>query len=80
MANIEIDLSDDETLIRVSVMSGMTIKVSHFGTRADAERFAYSKMGRKGCVMSTLDMTPAQLAAHKERQARSAAIMAGLAV
>jgi hypothetical protein len=55
-------------------MQGMQPAKSRlFDSRDAAESFATAKMGKKGCVVSTLDMTVAQLAAYEARKVRIAA-------
>lgn len=62
---------------RVTWLQGLQpVKARHFDTRSEAEAFAEQKMGARGCVISTLDMSAEQLAAHYARQARAAAFMA----
>ena len=76
MASIYIDRAEDGR-ISVRVMTGIVgDRITMFANRAEAERFAESKMGRRGMIQSTLDMTPEQLAAHRAREARTAALMA----
>jgi hypothetical protein len=70
MAQVYMDWTEDRK-VQVKVFTGLrgkTVKV--FERRDDAERFADSKMGKRGMILSTLDMSPEQLAAHKEREAR----------
>lgn len=54
------------------------VRARTFGIREEAEAFAWNKAGARGCVISSLDMTPAQLAAHEARRERAAALLATL--
>jgi hypothetical protein len=73
---IYLDL-DGTSGIRVAVYRGAQrepkVTIFPVADRAKAEAFAESQMGRKGMVMSTLDMTPEQLAALKAREAATRA-------
>lgn len=54
----------------------------HYADNADgralAESFAARKMTRSRCVVSSLDMTPAQLAAKERRETRMRETLAGI--
>ena len=78
MAWVYVDWADDGR-IKVAVVTGARTRETFFAAadRAAADAFAMSKMGR-GSVLSTLDMTPAQLEAHKARMVREAALLARL--
>jgi hypothetical protein len=52
-----------------------TPKTRLFGERDEAIRFAESRMGRKGMIVDTTLMSAEQLAAHKKREARAAALL-----
>lgn len=70
---------EGECHFRVTWMQGAQAPKSRlFDSRDAAESFANAKMGARGCIISTLDMTPAQLAAEQARKQRSAALLAGL--
>ena len=62
---------------RVSWHTASGKKSRLFDSRDAAEGFAVSKMGKTGAIISTLDMTPEELAAHKARDARFRAALAG---
>lgn len=49
-----------------------------FDSRDAAESFALAKAGKRGVVVSTLDMTAEQLVANNARKARAAAFLAKL--
>lgn len=68
MADVYID-REANGAITVTVCSGMSEpKKRTFADRAMAEQFANSKLGkRSGMILSTLDMTPEQLAARRAR-------------
>lgn len=75
MRTVEIDR--EGASFRVSWRQGLQpLKTRRFDTRGQAEAFAIQKMGARGCVISTLDMSVEQLSANKARQARAAAFMA----
>lgn len=75
MRCIYVDRMDDGR-ISVRVAAGLSKpKAKYFADRDEAIRFAESKMGRKGVVVDTTLMTPEQLAAHMEREARATASM-----
>lgn len=80
MAHVYIDRTE-EGRISVRVMTGLRgDKTTTFDDRAEAERFAEAKMGkRNGMVVSTLDMTSDQMAEHKARKARIDALLAEMA-
>lgn len=62
--------------ISVRIEAGISApKKKMFDDRDEAIRFAESKMGRKGMVVDTTLMSPEQLAADKEREARAAALI-----
>lgn len=66
-----------EDAIRVTWVQGAQASKSRiFDSRDEAEFFAHGKMGKTGYIISTLDMTAEQLAAHKARQAAARAYMA----
>lgn len=44
-------------------------------SRDAAEGYAQSKMGKTGCIISTLDMTAGQLAALRDREERARQMM-----
>jgi hypothetical protein len=68
MRTVEID-REGECNFRVTWIQGaQPAKSRLFDSRDAAESFAEKKMGARGCVISTLDMTAEQLAAHKRRQ------------
>lgn len=50
-------------------------KTKLFEDRGEAIRFAESRMGRTGVVVDTTLLSPEQLAAHKAREARAAAMI-----
>lgn len=56
-------------------MSVLCSKAKLFEDRDEAIRFAESNMGRKGVVVDTTLMSPEQLAAHKGRETRTAAMI-----
>lgn len=65
----------DDGHISVRVAAGISKpKTKLFEDRDEAIRFAESRMGRKGVVVDTTLMSPEQLAAHKARDARAAAM------
>jgi len=68
MKTIELDKVGG--VIRATFYRG-GIKERFFKTREEAEAFATKMMGKKGCIISTLDMTPEQLSAHIERQRKA---------
>jgi hypothetical protein len=78
MADVYIDRVEGGK-IEVKVYRGMSApKIKLFDERAAAEAFALANMGKRtGMVLSTLDMTPEQLARHRIKQDRIAALMAG---
>lgn len=81
MAYVYIDRigAHDAVRVQVSWFAGAAPKKSKtFDCRGEAEQFAIRKMGRSGCILSTLDMTPEQLADHRAREARAAALLAGV--
>lgn len=70
MAYVFIDRDGADIVVRVARLAAT--KEWRFVDRAKAERFAASKLGkRSGMLVSTLDMTAEQLAAHREREARA---------
>lgn len=70
---------DDNGGFRVAWTQGaQPVKHKVFTDRKEAESFAYKKMGRTGCVVSSLDMTADQLADLKARRGRAAAMLASL--
>lgn len=71
MRCIYVDRTDDGR-ITVRVCSGIREdKTRIFDDRGAAIAFAEGQMGRRGVVVDTTLMTPEQLAAHKEREARA---------
>jgi hypothetical protein len=75
MRTVEID-REGECHFRVTWMQGIQPAKSRlFDSRDAAESFAIAKMGARGCVISTLDMTTEQLAAHQARKQRAAALL-----
>src|SRR5258708_11103325 len=69
MTDIYTDRDGDEIVVRVCRGISPT-KERRFTDRAAAEAFANSKLGkRSGMIVSTLDMTPAQLSAHRDHVA-----------
>lgn len=75
MRTIEID-RHGECHFRVTWMQGMQPARSRlFDSRDAAESFAEHKIGARGCVISTLDMTAEQLGAHEARKARAARVL-----
>lgn len=72
MRTVEID-REDEAYIRVTWMAGSIIRIRLFDSRDAAEGFAQNKAGATGCIISTLDMTAEQLAAHHARADRVSA-------
>lgn len=75
MRCIYVDRMDDGR-ISVRIAFGFSKpKARYFTDRNEAIHFAESKMGRRGMVVDTTLMTPKQLAAHKEREARAAALL-----
>lgn len=75
---VEID-REGECDFRVTWWQGAQPPKSRlFDSRDAAESFANAKMGARGCVISTLDMSVHQLAAHQARKQRAAAIAASL--
>jgi hypothetical protein len=71
MRTVQID-REGECDFRVTWMQGMQPPKSRlFDSRDAAESFANHKMGARGCIISTLDMTAEQLAAHKARLERA---------
>jgi len=78
---VEIDRAG-ECDFRVTWMQGAQAPKSRlFDSRDAAESFANAKMGkRNGCVISTLDMTAEQLAAHEARKARTKAFLDGITI
>lgn len=82
MAHVQIDFDmlGLDTPYKVTVFAGASEpKVKRFANRDEAEAFAERKMGRKGSIVSTLYMSPEQLAAHRAREARAQAFLRGLA-
>ena len=74
MRCIYVDRMDDGR-ISVRICAGLSQpKTKHFTDRDEAIKFAESKMGQKGMVLDTTLMTAQQLAAHKDREARTKAI------
>lgn len=62
---------------KVTWMQGAQAPKSRlFDSRDAAESFAMAKMGARGCLISTLDMTAEQLAALEEWDRRAAAVAA----
>lgn len=61
---------------RVSWYTGAKKVERLFDSRDAAESFAVHKMGKTGAIISTLDMTPEQLAEHKARDERFRASLA----
>ncbi|MDE1767240.1 MAG: hypothetical protein KGI27_13360 [Thaumarchaeota archaeon] len=77
MRTVEIDRVG--ILFRVTWIQGFQpIKTRDFASREEAEKFAEFKMGKRGCVISSLDMTAEQLGALAQRRAKSAAFLASL--
>ena len=75
MRCIYVDRMDDGR-ISVRVAAGISkAKTKLFQDRDEAIRFAESRMGRKGMVIDTTLMSAEQLAAHKTREARAAAVI-----
>lgn len=74
---VEINFSGGQYEVSWATLNGTKRKI--FVERHDAERYADEKMGKRGCVVSTLDMTPEQLEALKARQERAKALMAEMA-
>lgn len=75
MRTVELD-RQGESDFKVTWMQGAQPPKSRlFDSRDAAESFAMHKMGARGCLISTLDMTADQLAAHLARQARAAAYL-----
>ncbi len=63
MAHIYLDRTRDGR-ITVRVLNGTPSETTEiFADRAEAEAFAMSRMGRQGVIVSSLDMTPEQIAA-----------------
>ncbi len=75
MAQLQyLDRKGDQFAVTRETLSGPRVKM--FATRAEAEAYAAANMNRRnGQIISTLDMTPEQLAAHQEREARIRAAM-----
>lgn len=70
MRYVWIDREDGAIIVRWQ-QGAQPTKFKSFTERAEAESFANQKAGKLGCVISTLDCTPAQLkelAARKVRQ------------
>lgn len=79
MAFVEIDRQRDGAIAVSWLQGAQPLKTRMFTSRNEAESFAYAKMGRKGSVSSTLDMSSEQMAAHEARKARAARLMASFA-
>jgi hypothetical protein len=74
MRCIYVDRIDDER-VSVRIAAGISkTRTKIFNRRDDAIRFAESHMGR-GVVIDTTLMSPEQRAAHKEREARTKALI-----
>lgn len=58
-------------VFRVTYGGGKT-RERFFKHRSDAEAFAQTAAGKRGSVVSTLDMTPEQLRAHIDHQRKLA--------
>ncbi len=57
----------------VRILTGLRGDKTHeFADRDEARRFATSKLGRQGFLIDTTDMTPEQLATHKDRARKTA--------
>jgi hypothetical protein len=77
MAFVYLDRVDDG--FRVAWQSGaQPTKEKTFADRAEAEAFADKKMGARGSIVSTLDMTPEQLAGLAARKVRQEAAALGI--
>lgn len=77
MRTVEVDRDADG--FRVTWLQGARSgQVRTFATRVEAEAFALKKMGARGCVISSLDMSAAQLADLEARRARARLFMASL--
>lgn len=75
MAQVYIDRDGDQFAVRV--MTGIAgDKTTRFPEHVQAVAFAEQKMGRRGMILDSSQMTAEQLAAHRERQARIAAFKA----
>ena len=62
--------------ISVRIEAGISApKKEMCDVRDEAIRFVESKVGSKGMVVGTTLMSPEQLAAHKEREVRAAALI-----
>lgn len=72
MADVYVDRTHDDR-IKVTVCRGASPpRVAYFAVQRSAMEFAGRNLGkRSGMILSTLDMTPEQLAAHRARQASS---------
>ncbi len=69
MAHVYLDQHETDKF-RVAWTTGTGTKEQFFDTRQAAEVFADKKMGARGSILSTLDMTSEKLAALKAKQAR----------
>lgn len=71
-----VEINKRESDFVVSWTQGIQpVREKAFSDRGEAESFANSKVSKRGYILSTLDMTPEQLAAHEARQARAKALM-----
>lgn len=79
MAYVYLDETKDG-VYSVRVLSGLRgDKRKDFDDLKEARAYALKKMGRRGMVVDTTAMTPEQLKAHKEREARQQAALEALA-
>lgn len=79
--SVYIDRAETGAIVVSWYQGAAALKSKEFAAdeRVAAERFAEGKMNkRNGMLISSLDMTAEQLAAKRERDARSAAFLAEL--
>lgn len=76
MRTIELDWAADGKVEAKWSQGMQPTKTKVFNTRAEAEAFAYKKMGARGCVILNLDLTAEQREALEARKARLAALFA----
>lgn len=66
MATVYLDRDDDTFLVSWHTLPRLIVR--RFELRNVAEAYAVKKMGKTGMIVSTLDLTSEQLAAHEDRQ------------
>ena len=70
--HIYVDRADRDGFT-VRILAGLRGDRTHeFADRDEARQFATSKLGRQGILIDTTDVTPEQLAIHKDRERKMA--------